>query len=46
MLLSMPTNGAWLTDGRLLLANLGGWHLSAVAVPFPPSRAEALPFLP
>lgn len=46
MLLSMPTNAAWLADGRLLLANLGGWHLSAVAVPFPPSRAEALPFLP
>lgn len=46
MLLSMPTNAAWLTDGRLLLANLGGWHLSAVATPFPPSRAEPLPFLP
>jgi sugar lactone lactonase YvrE len=46
MLLSMPTNAAWLADGRLLLANLGGWHLSAVATPFPPSRAEALPFLP
>jgi sugar lactone lactonase YvrE len=45
MLLSMPTNGAWLADGRLLLANLGGWHLSAVAVPFPQSRAKALPFL-
>lgn len=46
ILLSMPTNGAWLADGRLVLANLGGWHLSAVAVPFPPSRSEALPFLP
>jgi gluconolactonase len=46
MLLSMPTNGAWLADGRLLLANLGGWHLSAVAVPFPPLRGGPLPFLP
>lgn len=46
MLLSMPTNAAWLDDGRLLLSNLGGWHLSAVAVPFPPSPVETLPFLP
>ena len=46
MLLSMPTNGAWLADGRLLLANLGGWHLSAVAVPFPPLRGGPSPFLP
>jgi gluconolactonase len=36
MVLSMPTNGAWLEDGRLGLANLGGWHLSAVRVPFSP----------
>lgn len=46
MLLSMPTNAAWLADGRLLLANLGGWHLSAVEVPFAPSRTETLPFMP
>jgi sugar lactone lactonase YvrE len=46
ILLSMPTNAAWLLDGRLLLANLGGWHLSAVSVPFPSSRVEPLSFLP
>jgi gluconolactonase len=46
MLLSMPTNAAWLADGRLAIANLGGWHVSAVDVPFTPSRVEALPFLP
>lgn len=33
MLLSMPTNGDWLPDGRLVLANLGGWHIAAVRVP-------------
>ena len=38
--LSMPTNGAWFPDGRLGLANLGGWHLAAVATPLraAPSR--------
>lgn len=39
--LSMPTNGAWAPDGQLLLANLGGWHLATVPVPFPPAAPTA-----
>ncbi|HAN70860.1 MAG TPA: hypothetical protein DCQ36_04625 [Actinobacteria bacterium] len=45
-LLSMPTNGAWLHDGRLLLANLGGWHVSAVDVPYPASTPAPRSFRP
>lgn len=43
--LAMPTNAAWLADGRLGLANLGGWHLAAVPVPFPPTTPAPVPFL-
>jgi sugar lactone lactonase YvrE len=45
-LLSMPTNGAWLHDGRLLLANLGGWHVSAVDVPYPAATPAPVHFRP
>jgi sugar lactone lactonase YvrE len=30
--LSMPTNIAFLPDGRLIIANLGGWHIAASEV--------------
>jgi gluconolactonase len=45
-LLSMPTNGAWLHDGRLLLANLGGWHVSAVNMPYSASPSAPRNFRP
>jgi len=43
--LSMPTNGAWLHDGRLGLANLGGWHLAAVTTPLKPAHPVPVSFL-
>ncbi|CAN5394403.1 hypothetical protein BH10ACT7_BH10ACT7_00950 [soil metagenome] len=31
-LLSMPTNVAFLPDGRMVIANLGGWHLAVSTI--------------
>lgn len=44
-MLAMPTNGAWLHDGRLGLANLGGWHLAAVTTPLKPAPSAPTTFL-
>lgn len=34
-LLSMPTNVAFLPDGRMVIANLGGWHLAVSTISLP-----------
>lgn len=44
MVLSMPTNGCWLPDGRLGLANLGGWHLAAVTTGLRPGPGPRFAF--